>query len=178
VLNIRPARKVDSSKIQDIVITVAREHGVYNPNNPVNDISDIVRAYEGQNGAYLVAEQDGRIIGTIGFHAVDRDFAKLRRFYVLTEYQGKGIGKALLERAIGLCKDKGYKAIITISEVSLKRAFDVYTRAGFKVFKTSKVVNYFVKPLGGYDFDFSELGKRNWVLDWKNGGWKPRDMKH
>jgi putative acetyltransferase len=178
VIIIRPARKEDATAIRAVVITVSKEEGVYNPVNPKNDISDIIEAYHNQSGEFFVAEYEGRIIGTIGFHPIDRDFAKLRRFYVLSAFRGRGIGKALLNRVIRLCKKKGHMAIVSISPFSLKRAFEVYSRAGFKVFKTTKLDNYLIKPLGEYELDFPELAKRDWIFIWKDSRWQHRNPEH
>lgn len=176
VIIIRPAKKEDAPKIMELIRTVLTEQGIYNPSFPDMDISDIIDAYAGSGGEFFVAESEGKIIGTAGFYCIDADFAQFRRFYVIEAFRRQGIGKRLLDEVIRLAERKGVKAIISISEIELKRAHEVYIKAGFRLFKTSEAlgVNYFVRPIGGYEPDFSQLKLRNWIIDWKEKCWQQR----
>ena len=176
VIIIRPAKKEDAPRIMELIRAVLTEQGIYNPSFPDMDISDIIDAYAGSDGEFLVAESEGKIIGTAGFYRIDADFAQFRRFYVIETFRRQGIGKRLLDEVIGLAERKGFKAIISISEIELKRAYGVYIKAGFKLFKTSEAmgVNYLVKPLGGYEPDFPQLKRRNWIIDWRDKRWQQR----
>lgn len=55
----------------------------------------------------LLAEEDGQIVGyiqygnvTFKFEGVSNDDQEIQRLYVLESYQGKGIGKALMDTAL------------------------------------------------------------------------------
>jgi putative acetyltransferase len=149
--------------------------GIYNPNYSDSDIDEIEKAYTEQEGAFLIAKEKRRIIGTIGVFRINNDFVQLRRWYLHPEFRGKGIGRKLLEKTIAFCRKQGYIGIITISEVELNRALKVYTKAGFKVFKKTKEVNYLVKSLNKKEItkeDLQQFIETKWNIEWINGAWK------
>lgn len=49
------------------------------------------------------------------------------------EFQGKGVGKLLLERAINWCKEKKAKEILILSNTVLEPAINMYKKSGFQV---------------------------------------------
>lgn len=58
------------------------------------------------------------------------DYKIIGRMAVLKHWRGKGLGTALLQEAIKLCKRQGSKAIALSAQT---HAIDFYSRAGFKV---------------------------------------------
>lgn len=56
---------------------------------------------------------------------------ELKRIYLLGPWQGGGNGKALLDRAFNLARDRGATRLLLAVYESNERAVDFYTRAGF-----------------------------------------------
>ncbi|PMD59436.1 uncharacterized protein K444DRAFT_530081, partial [Hyaloscypha bicolor E] len=51
-----------------------------------------------------------------------------KRLFVLEEYRGKGIGKALVQEVIKTAREKGYKEIRISAEIQLEREIESYKR--------------------------------------------------
>jgi len=68
---------------------------------------------------------DGRDAGEHGAH--------LRWFIVAPEAQRTGLGKQLLDRAIGFCREREYRHIYLYTFAGLDSARRLYEQAGFKL---------------------------------------------
>ena len=144
-------RKATSKDIDEIISLVQEVRAEYNfPEEDISDIKDLEIAYD----EFFVAEIEGKIVGSIAYHIMD-GFVLLRRFYVLKNHQGKGIGRALLEKL------PSEKPIISITEIEFTRALKLYQKAGFEIFKTTKIANFLIKNNKNYDLS------RNWIIDWE-----------
>jgi N-acetylglutamate synthase-like GNAT family acetyltransferase len=63
--------------------------------------------------AIFIAEHNDAVIGCVMLYPIaDEEKIKLRQMAVYDEWQGKGIGKILVDTAENYAKDKGYSAII------------------------------------------------------------------
>jgi N-acetylglutamate synthase-like GNAT family acetyltransferase len=63
--------------------------------------------------AIFIAEHEGEVIGCVMLYPIDdEEKIKLRQMAVYDEWQGKGIGRILVDAAEAYAKDKGYSAII------------------------------------------------------------------
>ncbi len=96
------------------------------------DLVDRLRA-ERDVMASLVAEDDGAVIGHILFStlriegpAVRVNAAALAPMCVRPEWQGEGIGTALVERGLERCRERGMEAVIVLGHP------EFYPRFGFR----------------------------------------------
>ncbi len=97
-----------------------------------NDIDDPVKYYGGERDIFLVAEADGKIIGTIAVKEDTAHTALLRRFFVLPEYRGRGYGKQLIRQAMDFCFNHNYQNVIFRGTEKMQSALKVCLREGFK----------------------------------------------
>jgi N-acetylglutamate synthase-like GNAT family acetyltransferase len=79
-----------------------------------------------------VAELDGRIVGCIAIVAASAEVAQLRWFLVHPDARGRGLGKRLLDAAVGFSRDQGYRSIILWTVSALEAAAHLYRSAGFR----------------------------------------------
>ena len=87
----------------------------------------------------FVAEVEGKIVGNIMYSrakvvdetGAEHEVLTFGPISVLPEYQGKGIGKALLERTIAEARRLGYRAIVFYGHP------DYYPRVGFRRARSS-----------------------------------------
>ena len=88
-------------------------------------------AYDPDKDFFAVAEDDGRIVGSVAIAHQADNVAQLRWFLVHPEARGAGLGRRLLEAAVSFCREKGFSKVIlwTISE--LKPAIHLYRSVGF-----------------------------------------------
>lgn len=78
-----------------------------------------------------VEERDGRVVGSIAIVEADARTAQLRWFLVDPSARGGGLGRRLVEAAIGFSRDAGYHRIVLWTVAGLDAALHLYRRAGF-----------------------------------------------
>ena len=79
--------------------------------------------------AILIAEHEGAVVGCVMLYPIaDEEKIKLRQMAVYDEWQGKGIGKLLVDAAEAYAKEKGYISIILHAR---KVAEGFYKRLGY-----------------------------------------------
>lgn len=82
-----------------------------------------------QRGITLVALDDEQIVGMVGVGRED-DFWVMWKLYVLPEYQGKGVGKALLEAAISALPADATQLLLDVL-ITNEPAIRFYRKHGF-----------------------------------------------
>lgn len=133
MINIREYKESDREAIIKLVNEVCLE--IFNePAYKIEDLDNIKKEYFGNKGVFYVAEDNGKLIGTIAVKEKDGS-AKLKRMYVAKDYRRKGIGKQLLNKIIEFCRSKGYKKIILSTYPQMKDALEFYKKNGFKEYK-------------------------------------------
>lgn len=89
---------------------------------------------KGMDGLWVIRINDsfaGSVV--IDGKLADSEGARLRWFIVKPEYQGKGIGGALLREALEFCRAKNIKKVLLWTFRGLDIARKLYERAGFKL---------------------------------------------
>ena len=64
---------------------------------------------------FLVAEHDGELVGVVGVERCCREYGLLRSTAVAAEWQGRGVGRRLVERAIAEAESRGTKALYLLT---------------------------------------------------------------
>ncbi len=77
---------------------------------------------------FEVAEVDGQVAGCCAVGVVWSDLAEIRSLAIGNGFVGKGIGKALVESALGRCKNLGLGRVFTLTLEP-----DFFTHIGFRV---------------------------------------------
>ncbi|WP_077296981.1 GNAT family N-acetyltransferase [Virgibacillus pantothenticus] len=135
--NIRKMEEADIEAVQEVATT--SWHTTYDGIIPI-EIQDtflvgayskemLIRRLEGSH--FFIAVVDGKVIGFANYAPVtDKGTMELAAIYVLPDYQGVGIGSALLEAGIAI--SEGAEIYINVEkENTIGRRF--YERKGFKV---------------------------------------------
>ena len=76
------------------------------------------------------AFEEEKMLGCCMLIIVDRSTVRLRQMAVLNNLQGKGIGRALMEFAENIARDRGFKKIIMHAR---KSAAGFYEKLGYQV---------------------------------------------
>jgi ribosomal protein S18 acetylase RimI-like enzyme len=103
---------------------------------------------------WLVAERDGKVLGSIRLLAPGASFIKhIRNLYidVHCEWRGVGLGAALIEAAGSWAREHGVEMIALSVLDSNPRARGLYERLGFKV--TGHIRDLVKRPNGKYTDD-------------------------
>jgi amino-acid N-acetyltransferase len=77
---------------------------------------------------FSVAEVDGQVVGCCTLAVIWSDLAELKSLAVAEKYQNKGIGKALVEKAVEQAKNLGVEKVFALT---LEPAF--FEKQGFSV---------------------------------------------
>jgi DNA-binding MarR family transcriptional regulator/ribosomal protein S18 acetylase RimI-like enzyme len=83
-------------------------------------------------GELWVAEADNKIVGSIAISKSSDTIAQLRWFVLDEDYQGMGIGKKLMETALGFCKEKNYQHVFLWTVSTLNTARYLYQKYNFR----------------------------------------------
>ena len=94
-------------------------------------LAEFVQSSDQERQRLWIAEIDGNIIGTIAIVGASEREAQLRWLIVHPDSRGLGMGRALVEKAVDFCRDRGYKSIILWTVSALTAAKYLYESAGF-----------------------------------------------
>ncbi len=96
-------------------------------------MGEFIKTFDPEKDLFVVAEDEGRIVGSIAINGLPDGTAQLRWYLLHPDARGAGLGKKLLDSAISFCKQQGFKSLSlwTISE--LKTAAQLYRQAGFQL---------------------------------------------
>ena len=84
-----------------------------------------------QRGQLYLAYYNGDAVGCAAFYQFSETIAEVKRLYVNPNYQGKGIGRILLESVIADAKQCGYEHLYLDSLKRLGNARILYEKLGF-----------------------------------------------
>lgn len=87
-------------------------------------------------GEVWVAECGGTVVGSIAIVEISPAEAQLRWFLIEPGFRGIGLGRALMETALGYCRERDYERVFlwTVSELSAAR--HLYEINGFTLAET------------------------------------------
>jgi len=77
-------------------------------------------------------ERDGRLAGCIATVAAGERVAQLRWFLVDASARGRGLGRRLLDAAVGFSREAGYERVMLWTVAGLDAALHLYRAAGFE----------------------------------------------
>lgn len=140
--NISTVQAIQISRIQagdhQAVSDIYQSSIAANPNGFIQDIDfhgdicQLATDFLTHGGEMLVAKLGSKIVGFGGLKPLNTQHAELCKLHVDQQYQGLGIGKALVKTLISQASENGFSEIelhVTTSQVA---AIKLYERLGFK----------------------------------------------
>jgi putative acetyltransferase len=126
----------DNKELADLIRTVFREFRIDRPGtvffDPTTD--NLYELFRAQGSVYWIAEENGVMAGGCGVYptpGLPDGYAELVKFYLLPQWRGKGIGRALMEKCFESSKQLGYSKLYLESLPELSRAVSMYVKSGF-----------------------------------------------
>jgi GNAT superfamily N-acetyltransferase len=118
-------------------VLYAREYGLDTTFEPyvAKPLADFVLAGAGR---LWIAEEGGRVIGSIAVVDAEDGVGQFRWFLLTPEARGTGLGRRLLDTALTYCRERGMHRVFLWSFAQLDDALRLYERAGFQITKTNK----------------------------------------
>lgn len=133
----RKITESDNKEIAGLIRSVFREFKIDRPGtvyfDPTTD--DLFHLFLTPGSVYWIADINGCIAGGCGIFltpGLPEGYAELVKFYLLPEWRGKGLGRALMERCFDSAIEMGYKNLYLESLPELEKAVSMYSKAGFK----------------------------------------------
>ncbi len=88
--------------------------------------------YACPNGRLLLAYAANSLAGCVAFRALYDDTCEIKRLFVREQFQGRGLGRLLLENLIGEARVAGYKKVRLDSWIPrMGKAIGMYRSQGF-----------------------------------------------
>lgn len=97
-----------------------------------NELTTLHEMYGPPGGTLLLARHGDDYVGVVGLRTFDGGDAEMKRMYVVEEWQGHGIGKALTRALLAAAHDLGYKRVLLDSVRELETPLALYRQLGFE----------------------------------------------
>ena len=133
MINIRRVKSDDAEHVKSLIHGIMDgEFAKVRPAYQYRDLDNPSEHYSGNRQIFLVAEKDGKIIGTVAIKDEGADVAQLRRVFVCKEYRGRGFGEKLLSKAMEFCFENNYKTVKFKGTDRMQEALQLCIRNGFE----------------------------------------------
>lgn len=134
-IDIREAGESDIGKLLEIYSQPSIDNGAVLTTEEAKEIFKTINSYP--NYKIYVAEIEKKIVGTIAVLIMDnighlgKQSAIFESFAVLPEWQSKGIGKAIIQYVMEICKNAGCYKITLSADLKRIKAHNFYETLGF-----------------------------------------------
>ncbi len=95
-------------------------------------LSEFAKHHTSREQIWLL-EYDARLAGSIAIVEASRDVAQLRWLLLDAGLRGKGLGRHLVDAALGFCREQQYRSVFLWTEASLVAAAGLYKSVGFRL---------------------------------------------
>lgn len=100
------------------------------------ELCDFCQRYTPDRDLLLTAHVGGTLVGCIAIDGTQSErpgMARLRWYLLDEEYQGRGIGNALLRRALDFCRVHSFQNVYLWTVEGLPKSLYMYEQAGFRI---------------------------------------------
>lgn len=99
------------------------------------ELAEFMRQFREERDGLWIARSDGLFTGAVAIdgHLSDTEGARLRWFIVEPSLQGKGLGRALIRKAVEFCRTAGHRKVFLWTFKGLDSARHLYELEGFHV---------------------------------------------
>ena len=123
-------------RFQDSVLSLAgdilcREYGVLENLSGETDLADIASAYAPPDSLFLLALDNGLMIGTGGVLYLSGSDCELRRLYVEADRRREGVASTLVGELLDFIRERNYKRILLEVSPEMNDTIKGYGRYGF-----------------------------------------------
>ena len=137
-IQIRPIEQKDNLALAKVIRGALEEFGANKPGtvffDPTTDA--LFELFNSTPGSfYFVALKDNELVGGAGIFPTEnlpKGTCELVKLYLHKDARGTGLGKQLLNKAMGWAKENGYTQVYLESMPELSKAVTIYENVGFK----------------------------------------------
>ena len=95
------------------------------------ELRQLDEMYALPNGGIFLMKEEELFTGCIAVRRKDAETAELKRMYIQPAYRRAGAGNMLLQKALSLAKELGYKKIRLDTLATMVPAISLYKKVGF-----------------------------------------------
>jgi GNAT superfamily N-acetyltransferase len=106
------------------------------------ELSEFLSRFDPTADGFWAALVDGDFAGAIAIDGSQPEGARLRWFIIRPDFQGTGIGTALMRKAVDFCKAAGHRKMFLWTFKGLDAARTLYERAGFILTEEHEVAQW------------------------------------
>ena len=145
---LRTFNKNDASGAKELILSIlTKEYPFDKSAYSDSDLNRIGEVYGGGKDSFMVIEDNGQIVGTVGVKEDTKETALLRRLFVDLKHRKKGYGTELLNKAIDFCREKGYKRVYFRCTDRMSDAMKLCLKKGFKETEALEVSGFKIHNL-------------------------------
>ncbi len=145
---LRVFSKPDADGVKELILSILTKEYPFDKNAySDSDLSRIDEVYGGEKDSFMIIEDDGDVVGTVGVKEDSKESALLRRLFVDIKHRKLGYGTELLNKAIEFCKEKGYKTIAFRCTDRMKDAMNLCLDKGFKEVEALNIAGFKIHNL-------------------------------
>ncbi|PWT95959.1 MAG: GNAT family N-acetyltransferase [Bacteroidetes bacterium] len=121
------------------------------------DLENVEAFYQAKKGNFWVANDEGKVVGTVALLDVGNNIGALRKMFVRDKYRGKeiGVGQQLLDTLLEWAKRNNFERILLGTTERMRAASRFYEKNGF--IKTARKDLPCIFPVMKVDTVFYEL---------------------
>lgn len=91
----------------------------------------LTKLYAPPNGRMLIAEDSDEILGGVAYKHVDEDTCEMKRLFVRSTANGRGLGRKLCEALLETASEDGYRCMRLDTTRDMVEAIGLYRSMGF-----------------------------------------------
>lgn len=95
------------------------------------ELDGLKNMYATPVGGIILAKDKGQFVGCVAIRKINKLEGELKRMFIQPGYRNLGMGKILLEKALALAEDCGYKSVKLDTLNYMLPAIHLYRKAGF-----------------------------------------------
>ena len=142
---VREYKPEDSVGVKNLILSILeKEYPFHRTAYQDTDINDISGTYGGKSNTFFVIEEDKEIVGTVGIKRDTNETALLRRLFVHEKHRKRGMGTALLIKAIDFCRAQKYKEMAFRATDRMLSAMNLCKKAGFNETENLEVTGFHI----------------------------------
>ena len=146
--SLRSFSKEDEKGVRELILGIlTKEYPFDKSAYSDSDLNRIGEVYGGGKDSFMVIEDNGQIVGTVGVKEDTKETALLRRLFVDLKHRKKGYGTELLNKAIDFCREKGYKRVYFRCTDRMSDAMKLCLKKGFKETEALEVSGFKIHNL-------------------------------
>lgn len=133
MVKFRKYRKEDFDEVVALHKKALEAIGMYRGEGPWdNDLPYLDTIYGGDNGYFLVGDEEGRIVAMGAFRKTTRHLAEIKRMRVDPDYQGTGLARELYVQLENEAVSRGYEKFHLETSEPQMAARKFYQKVGFR----------------------------------------------